>query len=120
MFAEAAREANELGIGMWSADGGWRDYSREDARTSGTTNGASNGTGASIRGAKGVLLTGATGLLGRRLMTELLARMRYDAALFCLVRGADNDVAAARLASTLSSSSSSASSSEPPSTTPWH
>ena len=105
LFAEAAGVANELGIGMWSADGGWRDYSRrvEDATSGTTTNGASNGTGASIRSAKGVLLTGATGLLGRRLMTELLARMRDDAELICLVRGADDDVAAARLASTLSS-----------------
>lgn len=117
LFAEAARVANELGIGMWSADGGWRDYSRrvEDATSGTTTNGASNGTGASIRGARGVLLTGATGLLGRRLMTELLARMGDDAELFCLVRGADDDVAAARLASTLSSSSSSSFSSEIPS-----
>jgi thioester reductase-like protein len=41
------------------------------------------------------LLTGATGFLGRRLLTELLARTR--ATIHCVVRGSDADRARARL-----------------------
>ena len=51
----------------------------------------------SLGRARGVFLTGATGLLGRCLMHEILARMAPDAVLFCLVRGASAGTARARL-----------------------
>ena len=97
MFAEAAREAKEIGVGMWDARGFWK---RLEASGSGeVVKGVkpSSKTVPSLGHARGVFLTGATGLLGRCLMHEILARMAPNAVLFCLVRGASAGTAHARL-----------------------
>ena len=97
MFAEAAREAKEIGVGMWDARGVWKplEASRSDEVVKGVK--PSSKTVPSLGRARGVFLTGATGLLGRCLMHEILARMAPDAVLFCLVRGASAGTARARL-----------------------
>ena len=101
MFAEAAREAKEIGVGMWDARGVWNplETSGSDERGGKVAKGVkpSSNTVLSLRRASGVFLTGATGLLGRCLMHEILARIAPDAVLFCLVRGASAEVAHARL-----------------------
>ena len=96
MFAEAAREANEIGVGMWDARGVWKtlEASGSDEVVEGVK---PSETVLSLGRASGVFLTGATGLLGRCLMHEILARMTPDAVLFCLVRGASAGTARARL-----------------------
>ena len=96
MFAEAAREANEIGVGMWDARGVWKplEASGSDEVVKGVK---PSETVLSLGRASGVFLTGATGLLGRCLMHEILARMTPDAVLFCLVRGASAGTARARL-----------------------
>ena len=96
MFAEAAREAKEIGVGMWDARGVWKplEASGSDQVVKGVK---PSNTVLSLGRARGVFLTGATGLLGRCLMHECLARMAPDAVLFCLVRGASEHVARARL-----------------------
>ena len=97
MFAEAAREAKEIGVGMWDARGVWNplEASGSDHVVKGLK--PSSETVLSLGHARGVFLTGATGLLGRCLMHEILARIAPDAVLFCLVRGASAEVARARL-----------------------
>ena len=97
MFAEAAREANEIGVGMWDARGVWKrlEASGSDEVVKRL---APSKTVPSLGRARGVFLTGATGLLGRCLMREILARIAPDAALFCLVRdGSIAGTARARL-----------------------
>jgi thioester reductase-like protein len=96
MFAEAAREAKEIGVGMWDARGVWKrpEASGSDKVVKGVK---PSETVLSLGWAKGVFLTGATGLLGRCLMHEILARMAPNAVLFCLVRGASAGTAHARL-----------------------
>jgi len=96
MFAEAAREAKGIGVGMWDARGVWNplEASGSDEVVKGVK---PSETVLSLGRASGVFLTGATGLLGRCLMHEILARMAPDAALFCLVRGASAGTARARL-----------------------
>ena len=97
MFAEAAREAMEIGVGMWDARGVWNplEASGSDEVAKGLK--PPSETVLSLGRASGVFLTGATGLLGRCLMHEILARMAPDAVLFCLVRGASAGTAHARL-----------------------
>ena len=92
MFAEAAREAKEIGVGMWDARGVWNplEASGSDHVVKGLK--PSSETVLSLGRARGVFLTGATGLLGRCLMHEILARIAPDAVLFCLVRGASAEV----------------------------
>ena len=96
MFAEAAREANEIGVGMWDARGVWKrlEASGSDEVVKRLK---PSKTVPSLGRARGVFLTGATGLLGRCLMHKILARMAPDAVLFCLVRGASAGTAHARL-----------------------
>ena len=96
MFAEAAREAKGIGVGMWDARGVWNplEASGSDEVVKGVK---PSETVLSLGRASGVFLTGATGLLGRCLMHEILARMTPDAVLFCLVRGASAGTARARL-----------------------
>jgi thioester reductase-like protein len=96
MFTEAAREAKEIGVGMWDARGVWKrlEASGSDKVVKGVK---PSETVLSLGRAKGVFLTGATGLLGRFLMHEILARIAPNAVLFCLVRGASAGTARARL-----------------------
>ena len=98
MFAEAAREANEIGVGMWDARGVWKrlEASGSDGEVVKGVKPSSK-TVLSLGRARGVFMTGATGLLGRCLMHEILARMAPNAVLICLVRGASAGTAHARL-----------------------
>jgi thioester reductase-like protein len=96
MFAEAAREAKEIGVGMWDARGVWKplEASGSDEVVKGVK---PSEKVLSLGRASGVFLTGATGLLGRCLMHEILARIAPNAVLFCLVRGASAGAARIRL-----------------------
>ena len=100
MFAEAEREAKDIGVGMWDARGVWKPLEASGSDESGTEvvmELKPSSETVSLGRARGVFLTGATGLLGRCLMHEILARMAPDAVLFCLVRGASAGTAHARL-----------------------
>ena len=100
MFAEAAREAKEIGVGMWDARGVWKrlEASGSDGCCGEVVKGLKpSSKTVSLGRARGVFLTGATGLLGRCLMREILARIAPNAVLFCLVRGASAGTAHARL-----------------------
>lgn len=96
MFAEAARDAKEIGVGMWDARGVWKplEASGSDEVVKGVK---PSEKVLSLGRASGVFLTGATGLLGRCLMHEILARIAPNAVLFCLVRGASAGAARIRL-----------------------
>lgn len=126
MFEAAMSEAANLGIGMWDHEGVWRgeammnsdrpeDEDNEDDNVEDLINVREKDEGGDmfkldsslsslslssspIRSARGVFLTGATGLLGRRLMRELLARMSPHAVLICLVRAESDAAAVLRLA----------------------
>jgi hypothetical protein len=117
MFAVAAEAATHLGIGMWDHECAWRgpaminsgrpeeeEFWEEVEHEEGAhgnweqvDDGGFSSASSPVHSARGVLMTGATGLLGRRLMRELLARMSPHATLMCLVRAEDDAAAAARL-----------------------
>ena len=100
MFAEAEREAKDIGVGMWDARGVWKPLEASGSDESGSEvvkELKPSSETVSLGRARGVFLTGATGLLGRCLMHEILARMAPDAVFFCLVRGASAGTARARL-----------------------